>query len=441
MSANSPLGTATATGAEPWRRSAPRPTRRAAVGLAVLAAASALAPLTPAIPILLATVLVGCALADWALARRFHPELERTHLNTVALRVPVCFEAAAKGFERARSVRLRQPLPSALCLDKPSVNGYQLVTELTGVRRGVHEVLPTVVRAAGPLGLSSIDHTIGRVETVRVFPDLPGARRLAAARRRAHVTDEGRIRARLGLGTDFETIRDYSPDDDIRQVNWVATARVGRPMSNQYRVDENRDLIFLVDSGRLMAAPIGELSRLDIALHALAALAVAAEDAGDRVGAIAFDSRVTRQLAPRRRGADAVVGALFDLEPAPVESDYERAFYAANKNKRALVVIFSDIFDDSAARNLIEAVPVLARHHAVLIAGCTDPDIAASLWQPAADIRGAMRQSVAADLAASHQRGVRMMQALGATVVEAQPSSLGPAAIDAYLRLKSRARI
>jgi uncharacterized protein (DUF58 family) len=289
--------------------------------------------------------------------------------------------------------------------------------------------------------LASVDHVVGETAQVTVFPDLPRARRLAAARRRGRTTDEGRIRARLGLGTEFETIRDYSPDDDIRQVNWVTTARVGRPMSNQYRVDENRDVMLAVDAGRLMASPVGDLTRLDIALDAVAILAVAAEEAGDRVGTLAFEAKVSRQLSPGRRNADAVVRALFDLEPTEVESDYERAFYAVGRQKRALVVLYTDIVDEAAARTLISAVPILLRHHAVLVASCSDSDLAAAVSTPPSDVRGVMRAAVAVDLQASKARSIALLRSLGADVVEAGPQELGPACVRSYLRLKQRARL
>jgi uncharacterized protein (DUF58 family) len=300
---------------------------------------------------------------------------------------------------------------------------------------------PAVIRSTGPLGLASVDRVAGEAVQVTVIPDLPRARRLAAARRRGRSTEEGRIRARLGLGTEFETIRDYTPDDDIRQVNWVATARVGRPMSNQYRVDENRDVMLVVDAGRLMASPIGDLTRLDVALDALTVLAVAAEEAGDRVGALAFEAKVSRQLSPGRRNAEAIVRALFDLEPTEVDSDYERAFFAVGRQKRALVVLFTDVVDEGAARTLIAAVPILLRHHAVLIASSVDPDLTAAMSTAPTDVRGVMRIAVAADLLASRARSIAMMRSLGADVVEAAPESLGPACVRAYLRLKQRARL
>jgi uncharacterized protein (DUF58 family) len=411
---------------------------------ALLAAIAVLAAVVPASPYLagfLAVMLAACVGIDWWAARNFKPSLARTEVPTLALMSPLGFTASVSGTDRAAQARLRQPSPPALRLDEPTSESTTLDTQLRGVHRGVHELPPAVIRTSGPLGLASVDHTTGETASVTVLPDLPRARRLAAVRRRGRTSDEGRIRARLGLGTEFETIRDYSPDDDIRQVNWVATARVQRPMSNQYRIDENRDVMFVVDAGRLMASPVGELTRLDVALDSLAIVAVAADEAGDRVGALSFDARVTRQVSPRRRGAEIIVRSLFDLEPSPVESDYERAFHAVGRQKRALVVLFTDLFDEAATRSLIGACPILLRHHALLVAGCHDPLIGARALTPPRDVRDVMREAVALELLASRDRAVRTLEAMGASVVDAAPADLGPACVQAYVRLKARARL
>lgn len=426
---------------QPGRSKASRPTRLVALLLAALTVVSAVLPLPAVVPALLAAVLAGSALTDWAMARRLRPAVVRRAIPTLALRSPVEYSAEGAGLEGARRVRLRQPAPPGLHVEPPEAGTATLQGTLTGWHRGIHELGPVVARTSGPLGLASVDHVIGTGTAVTVFPDLPRARRLAAARRRGRAGEEGRARARLGLGTEFETIRDYTPDDDIRQVNWVATARVGRPMSNQYRIDENREVLLAVDAGRLMASPIGDLTRLDVALDAVAVLAVAAEEAGDRVGALAFEARVSRQLAPGRRNAEAVVRALFDLEPTEVESDYERAFYAVGRRKRSLVVVFTDVADEAASRSLVDAMPILVRRHAVLVASSLDPDLTAVMSQPPTDVHGVMRVAVAADVLAGRARSVAVLRGLGADVVEASPSTLGPACVRAYLRLKERARL
>jgi uncharacterized protein (DUF58 family) len=410
------------------------------VGVAVIAVATVALPIGVLLPVLAAVALVGVVLVDIVVASRFRPQATRTTVPTMALQVAVPLAVAAP-VAAARSTRLRQPVPAELALEPNTVVGDELSGALTGRHRGVHVLPPAVVRTTGPIGVGSCDHEVGGEQTVTVFPDLPKARRLAAARRQGRASDEGRIRSRLGIGTELESIRDYSPDDDVRQINWVASARVGRPMSNQYRVEENRDLVCAIDAGRLMASPIGEVTRLDVALDALTTLAVAAEEAGDRVGALAFAAAVTRQLAPRRRGADAIVRTLFDLEPVEVESDYERAFIALGRQKRALIALFTDLVDESASRSLLAACPVLLRHHAVLIATCRDPDLTAAVAARPHEIRDVLRSAVALDILDDRRRAASLLRSMGATVVEAPPDKLGAACVHAYLVLKQRARL
>lgn len=418
----------------------PRPTRWAAAGIGLVALVTVLFPIGVVVPSLALTALAGMVAVDIVVAHRIRPDVTRTTTPTLALRVPVPF-AVDVGVPTARSVRLRQPTPPELAVAPNDISGTGLAGELTGLHRGVHHLPPAVIRTTGPIGLGSCDHEVGGSDTVTVFPDLPKARRLTAARRQGRSTDEGRVHSRLGIGTELETIRDYAPDDDVRQINWVASARVGRPMSNQYRVDENRDLICVVDTGRLMASPVGPVTRLDVALDAVATLAVAAEDAGDRVGALSFAGAVTRQMSPRRRGADAVVRSLFDLEPTEIESDYDRAFIAVGRHKRALIALFTDLVDESASRSLLAACPVLSRHHAVLVATCRDPDLTAAITDRPHEVRDVLRTAVALDILASRERAAGLLRSMGATVVEAPPEKLGPACVQAYLMLKQRARV
>jgi uncharacterized protein (DUF58 family) len=417
-----------------------RPTRAAAVAIALTALVTLILPIGVIVPCLLVAALAGIVVVDLVVAGRMRPEATRTKTPTLALRVAVPY-ALDVPVRSARSVRLRQPTPPELSVEPNDVAGSALEGELTGLHRGVHRLAPAVVRVTGPIGLGSCDHRVGDDEEVTVFPDLPKARRSAAARKQGRSSDEGRIRSRLGIGTELESIREYAPDDDVRQINWVASARVGRPMSNQYRVDENRDLVCVVDTGRLMASPVGPVTRLDVALDAVATLAVAAEDAGDRVGALSFAAAVSRQMSPRRRGAEAVVRSLFDLEPTEVESDYDRAFIALGRHKRALIALFTDLVDESASRSLLASCPVLVRHHAVLIATCRDPDLTAALSDRPHDVRDVLRSSVALDILASRHRTASLLRSMGATVIEAPPQTLGSACVHGYLMLKQRARL
>lgn len=414
------------------------PTRLAAGAFAVLAVA---APFVAPWLVLPAALAVATAVAVDALLVRERPRVSREAPSALVRGAPARLRLRVADAVRDRS-RLRQPVGPDLQL-RPGEAEVALDAELIGVRRGSHPLPRAVVRVRGPLGLAAWTHRACDDTELRVYPDLPGARRLAASLRTGRFREEGRrTRGPIGLGTDFETLRDYSPDDDIRQVNWLASARLGRPISNQFRLERDRDVICIVDCGRLTAAPVGEATRLDIAVDAAVAVAAAAEELGDRCGALAFDAQLRRSVPPRRRGARDVVEALFDLEPVPVDSDYERAFHELTRAKRAFALVLTDLIEPTAARPLLWALPVLARHHAVAVASVADPDLAAVATAANARVaQDVYRAAVALDVLAARNAVVAELRHAGADVVEAEPNQLAAACVSAYLRAKARARV
>jgi uncharacterized protein (DUF58 family) len=190
-----------------------------------------------------------------------------------------------------------------------------------------------------------------------------------------------------------------------------------------------------------MAAPLGRLTRLDAALDAVAAVALVADEVGDRCGAVAFDDAVRRNLAPRRRGGDAVVHALFDLEPTLVDADYPLAFRSVGGGKRAFVLVFTDLLDEAAADALLDAVPVLTRRHAVVVVSPKDAALEELVTSPPANAGDVYRAAAALTVLDARERVAARLRRAGADVLEATPSALAEACVGAYLRAKSRGRL
>jgi len=211
-------------------------------------------------------------------------------------------------------------------------------------------------------------------------------------------------------------------------------------MSNQFRVEQDREVMLLLDSGRLMAAPLGDRTRLDAAVDAAVAVGLVADVLGDRAGVLAFDREVRRRLAPRRAGGNAVVRGLLDLQPRAEESDYELAFRTVEGAKRSLMMIFCDLLDESAAKPLADAVPVLTRHHSVTVATVRDPDLDAIIATEPTSAHAVGAQAVALDVLAARTRVAHMLRHSGAQVVEAPADQLAAACVTAYLRAKARGR-
>ena len=412
----------------------------ATVRAAVLFGACALTALAAPTVALLAAVAVAAAFVVDAIVSRRRPVVHRRLPGALARGVPASLTLEAESVG-AGALRLRQPLVPDVAVEPAEADDH-LDARVRAGRRGRHTLPSPATRMRGPLGLAAWYRRGGEPAEVLVYPDLPAAWRLVLAVRQGRFRDPGRLtRGPLGLGTDFESIRDYLPDDDIRQVNWRATARLGRPMSNQYRVEQDRDVVCMLDAGRLMAAPLGDRTRLDATVDAATAVALVADEVGDRAGVIAFDDRVRRRLPPARGGGDAVVRAVFDVEPTMVDSDYELAFRAVGSGKRAFVLVLTDLLEEAAAQPLLDAMPVLARRHAVVIAGVTDPDLEQMVHAPPRSPADVYTAAVALDVLDARARVAALLRRAGADVVEVRPDLLPNACVGAYLRAKARARL
>ncbi|HVF53148.1 MAG TPA: DUF58 domain-containing protein [Actinomycetota bacterium] len=413
------------------------PSPRAAWALVAIALLALVVP--PLVASLLAVAVLTASVID-AFTGRSAPALDARFPRILSRSVPEDYTITAQP-PGATSVHLRQARVPDVEL-RPQGGETSVTGKITGQRRGRHRLPPVGMRVDGPLRLGRWFHRGAGNTEVLVYPNLHAARRIALAVRKGRFGDPGKLtRGPLGLGTDFESIREYLPDDDIRQVNWRATARMERPMSNQYRVERDRDVICVVDCGRLMASPVGGGTRLDAALDAAVAVALVADVVGDRAGAIAFDSVIRRDIKARRAGGDRVVHGLFDLEPTTTDSDYELAFRSVAGGKRSLVIVLTDLLDVAAARTLLDAVPLLSRRHMVIVASVLDTDLQEATAREPRTTHDVYAAAVALDVFSSKANVAAHLRRSGADVIEAAPASLGAACVRGYLRAKSRGRL
>ncbi len=404
----------------------------------IMGAVALSAFLLPLGAILVLALLVLVVAAVDAAAVRHAPTVERSTADVLSRGVPSPLEIVVDG--PPDRIVVRQPATPDLRVE-PAISDGGLAAMVTPVRRGAHSLPAPAVRLRGPLGLATWTHQVGEPHALQVFPDMPAARRIAARVRHGLFQLDGeRIRGSLGLGTAFDSLREYVDGDDVRRVNWLATSRSTHPMVNQYRVEQDRDVICVIDCGRLMSAPLGDLTRMDAAVDAAAAIGAVADVVGDRVGVVAFEETVIRDLSPIRRGGEALARTIYDLEPAPRESDYRLAFERVAQKKRAFVLVLTDLLDAAAARPLVGAIPVLARHHSVAVASASDPDILAALTDATGEPAAAAKAVVAVDVLEGRRLATAALERHGAAVIDVDRARLNAACVAAYLMAKSRVR-
>ena len=412
----------------------------ATIRAALLFGACALAALASPAIALLAAVAVAAAFVVDAIVSGPRPVVHRHLPGALARGVGASLTLDAEPIG-AGSLRLRQPLVPDVAVEPAEADG-RLDARVRAGRRGRHTLPSPAARVRGPLGLAAWYRRGGEPDEVLVYPDLPAAWRLVARGPPGPLPRPGPThRGPLGLGTDFESIRDYLPDDDIRQVNWRATARLGRPMSNQYRVEQDRDVVCMLDVGRLMAAPLGDRTRLD-----------AAVDAGHdgrarrrRSGRPRRRHRIRRPRPPSAAAAHAAGGRRRARDLRRRADDGRHGLRARVPRRRERQARVRPRAHRSARGSRRPTAP---RRDARARAPARGRRRRCHRPRPRADGARAPRApadvyaaAVALDVLDARARVAARLRHAGADVVEARPDLLPTACVGAYLRAKARARL
>ncbi|SFO05701.1 DUF58 domain-containing protein [Mycetocola miduiensis] len=321
----------------------------------------------------------------------------------------------------------------------------RLVTvPLTPFRRGERRVEQVTVRSFGPLGLCARQATLKSPGRIRVLPPFHARKHLPSRLARLRELDGATSVMVRGQGTEFDSLREYVRGDDVRSIDWRATARRRDVVVRTWRPERDRRVVLVIDTARTSAARIADEPRLDTAFEASLLLAALATRAGDRVDLLAYDRRM-RARVQGARGADLMarmVDALATVEPELLEMDWAAvpALVREVTSQRSLVVLLTSVDAPGASTALLSMLPQLTKRHLVVVASVTDPAVLAASRQ--------RRNRDEVYLAAAAERSLldiaRVSEAIkqmGAEVVTASPSELPPALADRYLALKAAGRL
>jgi len=316
-----------------------------------------------------------------------------------------------------------------------------LVTPLLPRRRGDLRAQGVTVRLPGPLGLVARQRTVQVPGTVRSLPPFDSRKHLPS--RLARLRDlDGRSAVRVrGQGTEFDSLREYVRGDDVRSIDWRASARTSHVVVRTWQPERDRRVVLVLDTSRTSAGRVDDVPRLDSAMDAALLLAALAARAGDRIDFVAGDRRVRSRLrsAGAREVSARLQDAMADLEPVIAEADWDALAGAVQGlgRQRALVVLLTPLEPSAVEEGLLTVLPALTRHHRVVLASVRDPELARLAG--ARDTIDEVYDAAAAEQAGSRRRRTsELLTKLGVDVVDADAEGLPPALADHYLSLKAQ---
>ncbi|MFN0007344.1 MAG: DUF58 domain-containing protein [Planctomycetota bacterium] len=330
----------------------------------------------------------------------------------------------------------------------PAQGHVDLVRIYRPHERGVHALGDLRLRVTSPWGLlqrQSRLHGATRIEIEPALLALKRTLRLAASER---WRDLGvRLHRRRGGLVEFESLRDYVHGDDPRLLDWKSFAKRARPIVREFREERGQELVLAFDCGRRMAATTAEgeargWTKLDHALDAGLQIAAVALQRGDRVGCLAFDSRVRAWLPPARGSArgkgqfERIRDTLFALEASDKESDLDRAMreLALLHRRRALVLILSDVADPMSVDRQRRALAAASSRHKILFAGLDDPSIRAAA-EGRIEVDAAVRAASFA-LMDERRESMRQLHGTGVRVLDTLPAEAAAPLLTAWLEAR-----
>jgi len=326
----------------------------------------------------------------------------------------------------------------------PGGERRRISTTLIPTRRGDRLTPGVAVRSLGPLGVAGRQRSVDVPGHVRALPPFRSRKHLPSRLARLREID-GRAAVMIrGQGTEFDSLREYVIGDDVRSIDWRATARRSQVVVRTWRPERDRRVLLVLDASRTSAARIGDEPRLDAAMDAALLLGALASRAGDRVDLLVHDRRILGRVqgASRTDLLPRLVDVMAPIEPSLVEADWPlvAAEVRSRLTRRALVVLLTTIDAATADTGLIAAASALALRHTVLIASVTDPELAA-MAQRRGDRAGVYDAAAAIRSRSDAGTVTDWLGVAGVGVVTGTPEELPPALADRYLALKAAGRL
>jgi uncharacterized protein (DUF58 family) len=355
--------------------------------------------------------------------------------------------------QRAVRFQIRDEFPHQFISDAVIITGkvapydvYEGNYHVKPLQRGDYSFGDTNIRYDSALKLFIRQARFPTTASVKVYPNVLDVRKYDLLARKGLLFELGLRASRMyGSGTEFERLREYNTDDEFRRINWRATARRGKPIAAEYETERSQYVVTVIDTGRLMRPPIGDLAKLDYVINASLLLSYVAGLKGDHTGLLTFADDVGTYLAPKRGKGQfyRMLEALYNVQFDPVEADYARALgYLSVKHKRrSLVILFTDVVTLDAARPLIAHMARLAQRHLPLCVVTSDPNITGLAQQEPRDSDSVYQRAVAEMLLDERQVVLDTLNRSGVLTLDVPADKLSISLINKYLELKERGAI
>lgn len=346
-------------------------------------------------------------------------------------------------------VKLRDSVPESFDVDNEIIDFVIHPKENKSInyrvkpkKRGEYVFPDLHIRVTGVLGLCVQSRTLKITNRIKVYPNLKDMRNshILTYHKKKIIDGMQKMRS-LGVGTEFESIREYNPGDNYRHINWTVTARTGHLYTNHYEPEKSQYVYLMIDTSRVMKDEIDGISKLDYAVNAAFIVAETALNYGDNIGLLSFDSEINRMVAAGKGAGHfrRLADNLYNVQTTETYADYQKAFSTLQKeqNRQSLVLLFTDPFNFEHAKDIVKAWKGYAPRHKVMVLAIKNPALYIESKKEVAQTEDIFDKSAAIKLIDDRQRTFSILEMSGIHVLESEPDKFSIDTVNRYIAVKT----
>jgi uncharacterized protein (DUF58 family) len=317
---------------------------------------------------------------------------------------------------------------------------------LRPVERGEYHFGNIIIYVSSLLGFINRRFDIKAAQMIPVYPSYFQMRKYDLIARDAQIQEAGTKKLRkLGLSLEFEHVKEYTRGDDIRIINWKATARKGGLMVNNYLDERSQQVFCVIDKGRLMKMPFNKLSLLDYAINASLVMCNVSLRRHDRFGLITFAEKIGTVLPADKKATQLqnVLQILYNQNTRFLESDFEMLYkqVRANVRHRSLLILFTNFESFGGMQRQLPYLRMIAKYHLLLVVFFENTELKDLSSKKAKDIEGVYVKTMAEKFMYEKKMIVKELQNHGILSILTTPENLTVNTVNKYLELKARQAI
>ncbi len=247
---------------------------------------------------------------------------------------------------------------------------------------------------------------------------------------------------RIGHTMEFEQIKDYTLGDDVRNINWKATAKRNQLMINQYQDEKSQPVYSVIDKGRVMKMPFEGLKLVDYAINATLVISSIALKKGDKAGMFSFSSKVDNQVMAQKRASqmNLILETLYNLDTDFRESDFSRLYIDVKRKitQRSLLLLYTNFETLDALHRQLPYLQAIAKNHLLVVIFFENTELTGMLEEKVEDTQDIFTKTIAEKFAYEKKLIVNELNKFGIQTILTKPQELTVNTINKYLEIKAR---